>query len=195
MLAEKLQKLHIILSSGSPRRQNFFKQLGLDFTIDVRPIDETYSAALKKEQITDYLAKQKATPFTDLQENEVLVTSDTIVWYNDKAIEKAHNRDEAIAMLTELSGTCHEVYTSVCFTTKTTQKVVNDLTKVWFKQLSLEEITYYIDVYKPFDKAGSYGIQDWLGYIGVTKIEGSFFNVMGLPTHLVYQELLAICTD
>lgn len=195
MLANKLKGLNIILSSASPRRQKFFTLLELDFTIDVRPIEEVYSEDLKEAQITEYLAREKAKPFTELRDNDVLITSDTIVWHKGKPIEKAGNREEAIAMLSKLSDTCHEVYTSVCFTTSKTQKVVSDLTKVWFKQLSHEEITHYIDHYAPFDKAGSYGIQDWLGYIGVTKIEGSFFNVMGLPTHLVYQELLALCGD
>jgi len=195
MLAEKLKQFNIILSSASPRRQNFFKLLELDFTIDVRPVEEVYSDALKQVQITDYLAVQKAKPFQDLKENDILVTSDTIVWHNGKPIEKAKNREDAIAMLTLLSGECHEVYTSVCFTTSKTQKVVSDLTKVWFNELSVDEIAHYIDNYKPFDKAGSYGIQEWLGYIGVAKIEGSFFNVMGLPTHLVYRELLAFCKD
>jgi septum formation protein len=191
MLAKKLKHYNLILSSASPRRQLFFKQLELNFTIDVRPVNEVYSKALKQAQITDYLAVEKAKPFTNLKENDLLITSDTIVWHNNGPIEKAQNRDEAIAMLSALSGGCHEVYTSVCFTTTNSQKVVNDMTKVWFKEFTLDEIAHYVDNYKPYDKAGSYGIQDWLGYIGVTKIEGSFFNVMGLPTHLVYQELLA----
>ena len=194
MLAEKLKHYNLILSSASPRRQSFFKLLELEFVIDVRPVNEVYSNELKRAQITDYLAVEKAKPFNDLKGKDVLITSDTIVWHNDGPIEKAQDRDEAIAMLSTLSGSCHEVYTSVCFTTTTTQKVVNDMTKVWFKEFTLDEITHYVDNYTPYDKAGSYGIQDWLGYIGVTKIEGSFFNVMGLPTHLVYQELLAFCS-
>lgn len=192
MLREKLKNHTLILASGSPRRQYFFKELDLEFTIDVRAVNEVYDSQLKQAEITEYLSKLKASVFTDLKDTDILVTSDTIVWKDDKPIEKAKDELEAKAMLRNLSGSMHEVYTSVCFTGKNFQKVVSDCTKVWFKELSEEEIDYYIKTYEPYDKAGSYGVQEWLGYIAITKLEGSYFNVMGLPTRLVYKTLLEI---
>lgn len=189
MLKEKLIKHNIILASGSPRRQIFFKELDLDFTIQVKEIEETYSPELKHSEITDYLSKLKASVFTDLSENDILITSDTIVWLNGNALGKPKDFEDAKKMLQNLSGKMHEVITSVCFTSKDFQKTVNDVTKVWFKTLSEAEINYYLKTYKPFDKAGSYGIQEWIGYIGIEKIEGCYFNVMGLPTRLVYKTL------
>ncbi|MCB0466405.1 MAG: Maf family protein, partial [Aequorivita sp.] len=123
---------------------------------------------------------------------DILITSDTIVWKDGKALGKPKDFEEAKAMLQNLSGKMHEVITSVCFTSKGFQKTVHDVTKVWFKVLSEEEIDFYIKNYKPFDKAGSYGIQEWIGYIGIEKIEGCYFNVMGLPTRLVYKTLTEI---
>jgi nucleoside triphosphate pyrophosphatase len=192
MLKEKLKNHNLILASGSPRRQYFFKELDLDFTVDVRPVDEVYNPSLKEAEITDYLAQLKASVFKDLQENDILVTSDTIVWKDGKPLEKAKDEAEAKAMLRDLSGDMHKVFTSVCFTGKDFQKTVNDCTKVWFKELTEEEIAYYVTTCKPFDKAGSYGVQEWLGYIGIEKLEGSYFNVMGLPTRLVYKTLLEL---
>ena len=192
MLREKLKNHNIILASGSPRRQAFFKELNLDFTIQVKAVDETYPSNLKRSEITDYLSQLKASVFLDLDENDILITSDTIVWKDEKALGKPKDFGEAKEMLQNLSGQMHEVITSVCFTSKEFQKTVNDVTKVWFKKLSDEEIDFYINNYKPFDKAGSYGIQEWIGYIGIEKIEGCYFNVMGLPTRLVYKTLTEI---
>lgn len=192
MLREKLKEYTIILASGSPRRQAFFKELDLDFTIHVKELNEVYSSELKHSEITDYLSQLKASVFTYLSENDILITSDTIVWKDEKALEKPKDFEEAKQMLQNLSGQMHEVITSVCFTSKNFQKTVNDVTKVWFKTLSEEEIDYYLKTYKPFDKAGSYGIQEWIGYIGIEKIEGCYFNVMGLPTRLVYKTLTEI---
>ena len=192
MLREKLKNHNIILASGSPRRQAFFKELNLDFTIQVKAVDETYPSNLKRSEITDYLSQLKASVFVDLDENDILITSDTIVWKDEKALGKPKDFGEAKEMLQNLSGQMHEVITSVCFTSKEFQITVNDLTKVWFKKLSEEEIDFYINNYKPFDKAGSYGIQEWIGYIGIEKIEGCYFNVMGLPTRLVYKTLTEI---
>lgn len=192
MLTNYLKEYNIILASGSPRRQNFFKELDINYTIDVRPVDEVYPNTLKAEEITNYLAQLKASAFTDLKEKDIVITSDTIVWKDGKPIEKPSNKEEAIKMLQNLSGNHHEVYTSVCFTSKNFQKTVYDVTKVWFKPLTNEEIIYYLDNYKPYDKAGSYGIQEWVGYIGIEKIEGCYFNVMGLPTRLVYKTLMDI---
>jgi septum formation protein len=188
-----LKNHHIILASGSPRRQQFFKDLGLEFEVRLKPVVEEYPQRLMHFEISDYLAQLKTFPFlNELKDNDILITSDTIVWHQNKALGKPRNELEAYEMLASLSNATHEVITSVCFKTTTSEKTVNDVTKVTFKSLSDAEIRYYIDTYKPFDKAGAYGIQEWIGQIAVTKIEGSYFNVMGLPTHLVYQTLMAI---
>ncbi|MCB0383582.1 MAG: septum formation protein Maf [Psychroserpens sp.] len=190
MLNEKLKNYNLILASGSPRRQQFFKDLGLDFEIRLKPVVEDYPNRLRHFEISDYLSQLKSLPFKDeLQANEILITSDTIVWNNNKALGKPSNKKDAFNMLKALSNTTHEVITSVCFTTTSTQKTVNAITKVTFKALTETEINYYIDNFKPFDKAGAYGIQEWIGHIGITRIEGSYFNVVGLPTHLVYKTL------
>ncbi|MBE0423208.1 MAG: septum formation protein Maf [Lutibacter sp.] len=192
MLLNKLKNKNIILASGSPRRQELFKELGLDFSIQLKAVEEIYPPTFKGAEITNYLAELKTAAFTDLAENDILITSDTIVWLNDKAIEKPKDKQQAIEMLQELSGKCHKVITSICIKTITSQKVFYDVTKVCFKPLSLEEITYYVENYQPFDKAGAYGIQEWIGFIGVNKIEGSYFNVMGLPVHKLYEELMKL---
>ncbi|VAW27063.1 Septum formation protein Maf, partial [hydrothermal vent metagenome] len=176
-----------------PRRQELFKNLGINFTIKIKEIEENYPSNLKEEEITNYLAILKANAFEgEINENEFIVTSDTIVWYKDSALEKPKNEKQAIEMLQKLSGTHHKVITSVCIKTTKVQKVFFDTTIVHFKHLSKDEINFYIKNYKPFDKAGAYGIQEWIGFIGVTKIEGSYFNVMGLPVHKLYEELLKI---
>ncbi len=189
MLKDILKNHRIILASGSPRRQQFFKDLGLDFTIQLKEIEEIYPDHLKAQEISDYLAQLKANAFTDLKPNDILITSDTIVWHNNKALGKPKDLKEAIQMIRSLSGDTHEVITSVCFKTSTGIKVVHDSTKVTFKDLTTNEIEYYVTTYKPLDKAGAYGIQEWIGFIGISNIEGSYFNVMGLPTHLVYDML------
>ena len=191
MLKELLKQYHIILASGSPRRQTFFKDLDLDFEIQLKPVDEIYPKHLQKEGITDYLSKLKAEPFlSNLKANDILVTSDTIVWHNNKALGKPKDENDAFEMIKSMSDDTHEVLSSICFTTTTKQKVVNTNTKVSFKVLTDEEIWYYINAYKPFDKAGAYGIQEWIGTIAITKIEGSYNNVVGLPTHLLYETLI-----
>lgn len=190
MLNEKLKNHHIILASGSPRRQEFFKDLGLDFEIRLKPINEEYPSRLTHFEISNYLAELKAMSFkSELKANDILITSDTIVWHNKKALGKPRDANDAFQILKSLSNTTHEVITSVCFTSLNFQKTLYDTTKVTFKNLTEEEIWHYIKTAKPFDKAGAYGIQEWIGQIGVTKVEGSYFNVMGLPTHLVYKTL------
>lgn len=190
MLSEKLKNKHIILASASPRRQELFKELGLNFSIKVKSIEEKYPSNLKAAEITNFLAKLKAAAFkNEISKDDIIITSDTIVWHKDKALEKPKNKEQAIAMLQELSGTSHKVVTSICIKTYTTEKVFFDTTIVHFKHLTLEEIEFYVENYKPFDKAGGYGIQEWIGFIGVTKLEGSYFNVMGLPVHKLYEEL------
>jgi septum formation protein len=193
MLNEKLKNHHLILASSSPRRQEFFENLRLDFEIRLKPIKEEYPPRLTHFEITNYLAQLKALPFKEeLKPNDILITSDTIVWHENKALGKPINDNEAFGILKSLSDQTHEVITSVCFTTTSFEKTLHDITKVTFKALSDEEIMYYIKTCKPFDKAGAYGIQEWIGQIGVTRLEGSYFNVMGLPVHLVYKTLNTI---
>ncbi len=191
MLTKKFKNNTIILASGSPRRQELLKKLGLEFKIEVKSVYEIYPSALKKEEITNYLAKLKVSAFENqLKPSDILITADTIVWLNNKPLEKPKNHQQAVEMLKQLSNTSHEVITSVCIKTLQEEKLFFDETTVHFKKLSDEEINFYVDTYKPFDKAGAYGIQEWIGYIGVTKIEGSYFNVMGLPVQKLYEELL-----
>ncbi len=190
MLKEYLKNYNIILASGSPRRQQLLKDLDLNFTIQLKEIKEIYPQNLKGVEITNFLAKLKSSPFTDLNKNDILITSDTIVWMNDRAIGKPKNKQEAIAIFKEISGKKHQVITSICLKTANNIKLIHDITDVYFKELSNEEINYYLDNFQPYDKAGGYGIQDWIGLIGVEKIDGSYFNVMGLPVHKLYSELL-----
>ncbi len=195
MLNSKLKNYNLILASGSPRRQSFFKDLNLDFEVRLKATKENYPNTLTHFEISNYLAELKAAPFQEeLKSKDILITSDTIVWHETTALGKPKDAQTAFQYLKALSNATHEVITSVCFTTKRSQNTIYDSTKVTFKPLSDDEINYYIDTYKPFDKAGAYGIQDWIGQIGVTKIEGSYFNVMGLPVHLVYKTLNAMVT-
>lgn len=191
MLKEKLNRINIILASGSPRRQQFFKEIDLHYTIRLKEIEEIYPEHLQAEQITNFLAELKANAFeNELKENDILVTSDTIVWLNGKALGKPKNYSEAFTMLQELANKTHEVITSVCLKSTEKTEVFHCVTKVTFSELSDEAIRYYLENYKPFDKAGSYGIQDWIGLIGISKIEGSYTNVVGLPTEMLFQKLM-----
>ena len=190
MLKDKLKKYKLILASGSPRRQQFFKDLDLDFEIRLKEIDEVFPPELKAEEITNYLANLKAIAFDgELKNNEILITSDTIVWHNNKALGKPKDVQEAFDILKSLSNATHEVITSVCFKTNTETTVMYEVTQVTFNELSDDAIWFYIENYKPFDKAGAYGIQEWIGFVGVSKIEGSYANVMGMPTDKVYEYL------
>lgn len=191
MLKEHLNKRRLILASGSPRRQDLLKQLGVPFEICVKPIDEVYPKKLSGHEISDYLSILKANAFIEnLKPNDLLITSDTIVWHLNTAIGKPTSLKHAIDMLQKLSNSTHKVITSVCLTSTEKQMTFNDLTKVSFRKLKIEEIEFYVNNYKPLDKAGAYGIQDWIGQVGVEKIEGSYFNVMGFPLNLVYSHLL-----
>lgn len=193
MLQEKLKDHRLILASASPRRQQFFRDLGLEFEIRLKPVEEKYSKDLRDVEITNYLAELKAAAFDgELVSGDILVTSDTIVWHNGTALEKPKDPAQAFEMIKSLSGKTHEVITSVCFTTSEKKKTVHAITRVTFSPLEEDEIQFYIDNFRPFDKAGAYGIQEWIGLIGVEHIEGSYFNVVGLPTHLVYQSLREI---
>ena len=192
MLNEIVHHKNIILASGSPRRQQFFKDLAIPFTIRLKEIEEVYPNHLKAEEITNYLAELKANAFeNELAENDVLVTSDTIVWLNGTALGKPKDAADAFAMLQKLSNQTHEVITSVCLKSIEKTEVFHCVTKVAFATLSDAAIQYYLDQYQPFDKAGSYGIQDWIGLIGISKIEGSYTNVVGLPTELLFKKLIA----
>jgi septum formation protein len=186
----------IILASGSPRRQQFFKDLDIDFEIRLKEIDEIFPDSLKGLEITDYLAELKAKAFDgEIQPNEMIVTSDTLVWLNNKALGKPKDYEDAFQILKSLSNQTHEVITSVCFKTISKIDIINEITKVTFNELSDEAIRYYLDNYKPFDKAGAYGIQEWIGLVGISKIEGSYTNVVGLPTEKVYKYLTLTLED
>ena len=191
MLDAIIKKYHIILASSSPRRQQFLKDLGISFDIVTKEIEEIYPKDLKRHEITDFLAVLKADAFEqDLKKNDILITSDTIVWHEDKALGKPKDYEDAFAILQSLSGKTHEVITSVCLTSIEKRIVFHEYTKVSFNSLSHASIIYYLDHYKPYDKAGGYGIQEWIGLIGINKIEGSYTNVVGFPTARVYQNLL-----
>ena len=191
MLKEKLNKINIILASGSPRRQQFFKEMDLHYTIRLKEIEEIYPKHLQAEEITNFLAELKASAFeNELKENDILVTSDTIVWLKGKALGKPKDYDDSFQMLQQLANQTHEVITSFCLKSIDKTEVFHCVTKVTFSDLSDEAIQYYLDNYQPFDKAGSYGIQDWIGLIGISKIEGSYTNVVGLPTEMLFQKLM-----
>ena len=190
MLRDKLKNYNIILASGSPRRQQFFKDLDVDFEIRLKDVEEIYPSELQAEAITDFLAELKANAFNgELKPNDILVTSDTIVWHENKALGKPKDYNDAFAILESLSDKTHDVITSVCFRTTQKSVVFHEFTKVTFNKLSSESIKYYLDNYKPYDKAGAYGIQEWIGFVGVSKIEGSYANVMGLPVDKVFEYL------
>jgi septum formation protein len=193
MLKDKLKDFNIILASASPRRHAFLKAMDLDFRIELHPVEEVYPKDLKGHEITDFLAELKAKPFkSSLNKNDILITSDTIVWLDGKAIEKPIDEDHAFRMIKSLSGKTHEVVTSICFTLTNQQKLVHTTTKVTFRVLTDDEIWYYVNTYKPLDKAGAYGIQEWIGAVAITSVEGSYNNVVGLPTHLLYETLNSI---
>ena len=190
-LAEKLRGHKLILASGSPRRKQFLTDMGLPFEINKKEVEEIYTEHLQGKEISEYLAKLKAEPFQDsLNIGDIVLTSDTVVWNEGESLAKAQTEEEAVVMLQKLSGKWHEVITSVCLTSRKTQRVVSETTKVKVANLSLAEILFYIASCQPFDKAGAYGIQEWLGLIGISEIQGSYTNVVGLPTLLVYKTLM-----
>ena len=190
MLQNKLKNKNLILASGSPRRQQFLKDLDLDFTIQLKEVEEVFPKDLKGKKIVKYLAQLKASPFTNLKENDILITADTIVWHKGKMLGKPKSEEEAITMLMSLSGKKHKVYSGVCLKSASKEVVFSNTTTVFFRKLTKEEITFYVKKYNPLDKAGSYGIQEWIGLIGVKQIQGSYFNVMGFPVHKFYKEIL-----
>ena len=191
LLHQRLNGKIIVLASQSPRRQYLLKELGLPFVVRLNGnTDESYPEGLNHEEIPVYLAQKKAKPFeAELASNEILITSDTIVWCNEKVLGKPISRENAIEILQTLSGTMHEVITGVSIIHCGVKHSFNSVTRVFFRPLTDSEITYYVDTYKPYDKAGAYGVQEWIGYVGVERIEGSYFNVMGLPIQKLYVEL------
>lgn len=182
----------IILGSNSPRRKELLAGLDIEFTVDTgNTFEEVYDPATPHERIPEVLSEGKSYGFhRPLAEGEVLITSDTLVLCEDRVMGKPRSREEAFDMLRFLSGKEHKVITAITVRDSQRCKTSSDTAIVFFKELSYNEIEYYVDTFKPFDKAGAYGIQEWIGYIGIGKIEGSFFTIMGLPVHLVYQELL-----
>lgn len=182
----------LILSSNSPRRKELLQGLGIPFKVLViKGIDESYPDTLPAAEVAEYIAAKKAAPYRDniAGTDNIVLTADTVVVCNDDIMGKPTDEQDAFRMLRELSGKTHQVYTGVCLTTSTVQKHFCVRTDVTFRELSDEEIMHYIRTYKPFDKAGAYGIQEWIGYVGITSIHGSYYNVMGLPVQRIYQEL------
>jgi septum formation protein len=182
-------RYNIILASQSPRRQNLLKELGIDFDIVIKEVDEKYPNNLKKEEIPMYLSELKASVFNNLGEKDILITSDTVVCVGDDVLGKPKDYYDAEKMLRKLSNNTHTVYTGVCIKSQNNKVVFYDRTDVYFREITDSEIDYYIRKYEPYDKAGAYGIQEWIGYTAIEKIDGSYFNVMGLPTHKVYDNL------
>ena len=189
-LFPNLADKNLILASASPRRQQLLNGLNIPFEVRVIPTDESFPENLSAFEIPIHIAQLKSKVFESLlKDNEIIITADTVVWIEGEVLNKPSDRQEAIAMLTKLSGKMHQVFTAVCISSSNNQCLFYDETRVYFKQLTLQEIEFYIDNYKPYDKAGSYGAQDWIGLVAIDRLEGSYFNVMGLPIHLVYENL------
>lgn len=191
LLASHLARYSITLGSQSPRRKELFGGLNLPFKVKVLEVDERFPDDMEAVEVPEYLAKLKATPFRrDFQSDDLLITADTIVLIDNEVLGKPLDYDHAFEMLQRLSGKKHVVITGVCLTSANKQITFSDHTDVYFRALSNDEIDYYLTHYQPYDKAGSYGVQEWIGYVAIEKIEGSYFNVMGLPIQKLYEELL-----
>ena len=190
MLSEVLKHKTIILGSKSPRRKELLEGLGISFETRTKEVEESFSNDLDQQKVAEFLAEKKANAFTsELTTGDIVITSDTVVLCENEILGKPKDTADAYKMLSKLSGKSHQVITGVCLKSIDKTITFSDTTRVWFKHLTSEEINYYIHNYKPFDKAGSYGIQEWIGYIGIEKIEGTYFNVMGLPVNLLYKKL------
>jgi septum formation protein len=179
----------LTLASNSPRRQYLLREAGFEFTVQPSQIDESFPAEMPIDQVAAYLAERKAASLAHVLQDEIVLASDTVVIIDQRILNKPADRAEAITMLQRLSGKTHRVITAVCLMSREKKLVFQDETRVTFTKLSLAEIEHYIDTHKPYDKAGAYGAQDWIGMVAITRIEGSYFTVMGLPMHLVYQHL------
>ena len=189
-MIKKFKNYNFILGSNSPRRKEILKEIGLDFSIYPSNIDENFNKEIELKDIPVFLAEKKANALKNkLKENDILITADTIVIYNNELLSKPENTYQAKEMLEKLSGKSHKVITGVCLSNKNNKSIFSCETIVTFNDLNKFEIEFYINKYNPFDKAGSYGIQEWIGLIGVKKIEGSYTNVVGLPASMVYTEL------
>lgn len=184
-----MNKRPLILASSSPRRQYLMKEAGFEFRIEKPEVDESWPSALPLHQVARYLAEKKAEYFRPSMKDEIIVAADTVVIIDDRIVNKPADRNEAVQMLSQLSGKTHTVMTGVCIISKEREEAFDDTTLVTFQKLTREEIAFYVDQFKPYDKAGAYGAQDWIGMVAIRKIEGSYFNVMGLPIHLVYEHL------
>ena len=196
MYTNKFKPFEIILASNSPRRTQFFREAGIPFSVKTFEVDEVFDSKLTGVEISDYLVKLKAEPFLDhLKPNQIVITADTIVWGDEKYFGKPKNMDEAKKMLSQLSNKSHQVITSVAFTQKNQQKIIHETSSVTFKKLSCSEIEYYVNEFKPVDKAGAYGIQEWIGTIGIENINGSYTNIVGLPMAQVLQSLEKITSN
>lgn len=193
-MLDNLKRFNVVLASNSPRRKELMSGLGVDYVVKTLPdVDESYPDTLRGEEIPAYISREKADAYQSMIEpDELLITADTIVWLDGEVLGKPKDREDAIRMLRKLSGASHQVITGVCLTTKEWQKCFTATTDVTFASLTEEEIVYYVDKYAPMDKAGAYGVQEWIGFIGVESISGSYFNVMGLPIQKLYKELLKI---
>jgi septum formation protein len=190
MIIDKLNYYKIILASRSPRRQQLLRELGLKFEVVIKEYEEIYPEGLSGEEIARYIAYEKAASYKDeLSDNEIVIAADTIVWCNNKVLGKPLNYEDAKRILREISGNIHEVITGLSLRSLSKEVTFSESTKVTFEALSEEEICYYIDNYKPYDKAGAYGIQEWIGIIACSHIDGSYFNVVGLPVQKLYKEL------
>ena len=190
MFLQNLEKYEIILASKSPRRQQLLHDLGLNFRVESMDIPEEFPEGMGMMEIPVFLAELKVAAFTpQLKDNQLVITADTIVWLEGKVLNKPADYAEGFQMLRQLSGEKHQVITGVCLLSAKKKISFAVSTDVWFKELEDHEIQYYLEHYRPYDKAGAYGIQEWIGYIGITRIEGSFFNVMGLPVQHVYEHL------
>lgn len=191
MLSHTFDKYRIILGSQSPRRQQLLRDLGLKFDVKVSDYDETYPGKLRGREIAEFVSEKKAESLgSELSDNEIVITADTIVWCNDRILGKPVSRDDAAEMISQLSGNTHEVITGVTLLSQRKKVTFTESTKVFFDKLSDQEIGFYIDNYKPYDKAGAYGIQEWIGLAACSRIEGSYFNVVGLPVQRLYRELI-----
>jgi len=190
MIVDSFDNYRIILASQSPRRQQLLRELGLKFDIVIKDYSESYPEDLKGGQIAEYISAEKAKTFKgELSENEIVITADTIVWCNNHVLGKPSDFDEAVSILKEISGNTHEVITGVTILSSAKEITFSESTKVTFEALSEEEIKYYVDKFKPYDKAGAYGIQEWIGIAACSHIDGSYFNVVGLPVQRLYKEL------
>lgn len=182
-------KLPLILASNSPRRQQLMKEAGFEFRVDVRPTDELFPATMPPAQVAEYLAQHKAEQFGEVPGDALVLCADTIVVVDTTILNKPADATEARSMLRQLSGRTHQVITGICLLGPDGYQVVSDVAHVTFRELEAQEIDYYIEQYRPYDKAGAYGIQEWIGMVGIERIEGSYYTIMGLPVHKVYQLL------